>query len=152
MIDRDPWNQYNEGNLARQWEKKLRPRKQPKPKVQRKPWVRTVLWISALWGAGMIASILAIHVMVMGYQVDRLESQYTQLHRQQQVLSLTVTDLTSPRALAADASRLHLTMVVPKTQTPAPKRSVAHQVPRYATWPQLVSQWIIHLREAVTRA
>ncbi len=151
MIDRDPRNQYNEGNLARTWEKKLRPKIQPSPKRRPKLWTKTVLWISALWGAGMMASILAIHVMVMGYQVDQLQTQYTQLHRQQQVLSLTVTTLSSPRALAADASRMHLTMVTPQTAGPAVRSNVSAPA-HFSTWPQLVSLWIGRLREAVTRA
>jgi hypothetical protein len=149
MIDREPWNNINEGTLARTWEKRLRPKTAPRPNPR--TWRKTVLWISSLWVAGMVASVLAVHVMVMGYQVDNLQTQFSQLTREQQTLSLTVTTLSSPRSLAQDAQHMHLTMVTPKViasnRVPALQTVSAH-----ATWTQLVSQWIGDLHGAVTKS
>ncbi len=150
MIDREPWNNINEGTLARTWEKRLRPRPQSVPQPNPRKWRKTVLWISSLWAAGMLASVLAIHVMVMGYQVDNLQAQVSQLTRQEQTLSLTVTTLSSPRTLAADAQRMHLTMVTPKVS--APTVSDEQHTSTHTTWTQLVSQWIGDLHGAVAKS
>ncbi|OLZ09808.1 hypothetical protein [Sulfobacillus thermosulfidooxidans] len=150
MIDREPYNGLNEGNLARTWEKRLRYKEVVKPRRKLKPWLHTILWIGSLWAAAMVASVLAIHVMVMGYQVDQLQNQYTQLKRQQQMLTLDVTTLSSPKALAADASKLKVTMVEPKQ--PIVQMSTFKGHSSHITWIQLVDQWINQLRGAVVKS
>lgn len=99
----------------------------------------------------MIASLLAIHVMVMGYQVDQLQSQYTQLQRHQQMLMLDVANLSSPKALAAEASKMKVTMVAPVERGPVnSERATVGST--HATWLQVIDQWINQLRGAVGKS
>lgn len=143
------YNAINEGNLARTWEKKLRPKPiPPKPRRRFNKVARVTFWVSAVWGMGLLASVLAVHVLVMGYQVDALQARYTQMHRQTQVLALSVTQLRSPQALALDSQKMHLTLKSPMVaQTISPRRAAA---PATGVWYQSVSQWIAGLRGALT--
>ncbi len=157
MIDHEPQSSFNEGNLARTWEKKLRYKEKVNSGHKRRPWVRTILWIGSLWGAAMAASILAIHVMVMGYQVDQLQSRYTHLQREQQLLSANVASLSSPVALNRQASKMNLTMVTPRPNAGIPSPASASRPAvsadsTHATWIKLVDQWINQLRGAVVKS
>lgn len=143
------YNVMNEGNLARTWEKKLRPKPTPpKPRRRFNKVARVVFWVSTVWGMGLLASVLAVHVLIMGYQVDALQTRYTQLHRQTEVLALSVTQLRSPQALAADSQRMHITLKSPMVVAPKVHHSVA--VSSSGKWYQGVSRWIAGLRGALT--
>ncbi len=157
MIDHEPQNGFNEGNLARIWEKKLRYKEKIVPRRKRNPWAGTILWIGGLWGAAMAASVLAIHVMVMGYQVDQLQARYTHLQREQQVLSATVASLSSSKVLNQDASKMHLTMVSPRQtvhtrSSGSPSQPAVSVGEAHMTWIKLVDQWINQLRGAVVKS
>ncbi len=157
MIDHEPQNSFNEGNLARTWEKKLRYKERVKPQHKRAPWVRTVLWIGSLWTAAMAASLLAVHVMVMGYKVDQLQSRYTHLQREQQLLAARVASLSSPIALNHEASKMNLTIVSPqKAGNSSPTKSssqaaISRGSSTHVTWIKLVDQWINQLRGVVVK-
>ncbi len=147
------YNMTNEGNLARTWEKKLRSKPTPpKPRRRFNKGARVVFWVSAVWGMGLLASIMAVHVLVMAYQVDALQARYTALQRQTQGLALTVTKLRSPQALAADSRKMHIALQSPMVVSPKVGRSKpsssATTAPR--VWYQGVSRWIAGVRGALT--
>ena len=138
---------YKEGNLARTWEKKLRPKMTPRPRRKFNGLAHTILWIMGVWAVGMGASLLAVHVLEMGYQVDALSSQYTDLTRQNQVLAATVTQLSSPQVLAADSQKYHVALKSPMIHTGI--HSAAPAVAKSTPWYGRVSQWILALRQAL---
>ncbi|MCL5971871.1 MAG: hypothetical protein M1499_04835 [Firmicutes bacterium] len=138
---------YKEGNLARTWEKKLRPKVTPRPRRKFNGLAQTVFWIMGVWAVGLGASLLAIHVLVMGYQVDALSAQYTVLTRQNQVLAAKVTQLSSPQMLAADSQKYHVDLKVPTVRTGFHIAGPA--VVESTPWYGRVSQWILALRQAL---
>lgn len=151
MVDGTEWKMAREGNLARTWERRLRVRR-PFPARVRvwrwARWSRTLGWVGMLWGAAVIATVLAVQVMVMSYRVDQLQTQYGQLNRQQQALSLQLAQMSSPYALMRAASRFHVALEAPKSATavaspPAGKRS------RPMGWAVVVTTWIDRMRSAL---
>lgn len=140
-----------EGNLARTWEKKLRTKPTPpKPRRQFNKVARVVLWVSLVWGMGIAATVLAVHVLVMGYQVDALQTRYAALHRQTEVLALSVTQLRSPAALAMDSQKMHIPLRAPMVSTRAIHRVKATGTSSSGAWYHSVSDWIAGLRGALT--
>ncbi len=146
MVERSQWKMVNEGNLARTWERRLKPREAPRPRRRLAPWARTAIWLGFLWIGGVVATWLAIEVVMTGYQVDALNNQYTALVRQNQSLKVTVAELTSAATLQKDASKLKVQLVVPKTPLVTSARSSAPSSPG---WLASVSRWIIDLRGAL---
>ena len=138
---------YKEGNLARTWEKKLRPKMTPRPRRKFNGLAQTVFWIMGVWAVGLGASLLAVHVLVMGYQVDALSSQYTALSRQNQVLAARVTQLSSPQVLAVDSQKYHVDLKVPMVHTGI--QIAAPKAVKSTPWYGRVSQWILALRQAL---
>ena len=111
----------NEGNLARAWEQRLKPRIEPAPRRRRRvlaPWVRPSAWIGGIWLAALVSSFLAVRVITMSYQYDHMNQQYAALTRQSQALTAAVAQKSSPAALAKDAARLKVAVVQPRTNTP----------------------------------
>ncbi len=122
MVEERTWQVDNEGNLARAWEQRLKPKTEPHRKRRRAPasWLRPAAWIGGLWAGAMVASFLAIHVMTMSYHYDQRNQEYSSLVRQNQSLQGTLASLTTTRALSQDAARLKVTMVAPKSRVTAP--------------------------------
>lgn len=146
-----PYQQMNEGNLARTWERKLRTRPTPpKPRRRFNKVARVVFWVSLVWGMGIVATVLAVHVLVMGYQVDALQTRYTALHRQTEVLALSVTQLRSPEAMAADSQKMHIPLRAPMMSTPALHPVRTAKTASNRVWYHTVSEWIASLRGALT--
>lgn len=141
----------NEGNLARTWEKKLRPKPpSPKPRRQFNKVARVVFWVSLVWGMGIAATMLAVHVMVMGYQVDALQTRYAALHRQTEVLALSVTQLRSPSALALDSQKMHIPLRAPLVSSRAFHHVATASTSPTGAWYYSISEWIAGLRGALT--
>lgn len=143
MVDEERvWRGRNEGTLARSWEERIKPRSMPNVRRRRlAQWVPIVGWISGLWIGGMVATILAVHVIIMSYQYDQLNQQYAALVRQNQSLSASVASMTSAQALMQDAARLKVTLVAPKTvsaklsaQAVTAKAQPLSPVPRITSW------------------
>lgn len=155
MVERTDWRAVNEGNLARTWERRLKPKEEPKRVRRVRPWLKTVVWFSALWVGGVGAVALAEHVMVMGYKVDALSSQANALQRQNQALNSSVATMTSASAMASDATRLHVQLVNPSVVVPA--RVAIHKVPAHLQvvskrgWMGDVSFWIKSLNRAMAK-
>ena len=151
MVEQDPiWPIENEGNLARTWEQRLKPRTAPQIRRRRTmaPWVRIAAWIGGIWAAALIPAILAVHVLTMSYHYDQLNQQYLALIRQNEMLAATVAAQSSPAALARDSARLKVPLVAPRMET----------TPRHvhgATLPvsplQHVTIWISGLNHALER-
>lgn len=116
MIDRPQW--YTEGNLARNWERRLKPSQPYTPPTKRvwrwKSRASTYGWIIGLWTVGLIATVMAIQVVSMGYKVDALQTQYTNQLRQQAALQSQVVNLTTPTTLTQKAQTLHVAVTVPE--------------------------------------
>ncbi|MDA8194816.1 MAG: hypothetical protein M0Z53_12585 [Thermaerobacter sp.] len=146
MVDTREWKMVNEGNLARTWERRLKPRNKPRPRRQLAPWVGGTAWIAGLWVAGVAATWLAIHVVLMGYQVDALQSQLTAATRQNQNLKATVATMTSATVLRSDALRLKVQMVTPRPSLPVVRTQRPFHPPSLL---QSLTGWIAGLRGAV---
>ncbi len=150
MVERTKtWRIDNEGSLARSWEQKLKPRVQPRPARRRlAPWVRPVLWLLGIWGAALIPTVLASHVLMMSYQYDQMNQHYAALTRQNQVLAAQVALKDTPAALARDASRLKVTLVQPRI-------AVVPRSPHVASKPLSplgrVTSWISRFGHAMGR-
>lgn len=147
MVERESWKLVNEGNLARTWERRLKPRPHPKPIKRIRPWVRTAIWIGTMWLSAGMATLLAVHVMVMGYQVDALKQQYVGLTRQNQEIRLAVSERTSAAAVAQDAAKYHMTLVMPPA-TVSPRRIKTPARFHEVKWAQKVSWFINQMRGA----
>lgn len=122
MIDEQVWHVDGEGNLARSWEQRLKPKTEPQI-VRRRvpaPWIKTVGWIAGLWAGAAVASVLAVHVMTMSYQYDQMNQHYASLTRQDQQLQMSLASLTSASSLAQDARKMKVTLVQPKNGVPTP--------------------------------
>lgn len=130
MLDREEWQGVSEGNLARTWEKKLRPREYQTVQVKRRwaSWSKTLLLIGSLWVGGMMATFLAVQVMVMGYQVDALNQSLTQAQRHESALNLQYNQLVSPQNLMTSAARYHMTLRQPGLQIHQSKALTASRV------------------------
>ncbi len=151
MVKQDPlWRTQNEGNLARAWEERLKPRVAPTVRRRRAvaPWVRVVAWIGGIWAAALIPTILAVHVLTMSYHYDQLNQRYAALVRQDQVLAATVATKSSPAALTRDSVRLKVPLVMPRDETASkPVHVATHSVaPMHR-----VTLWISGLNHALER-
>lgn len=153
MVDEDKvWRIQNEGNLARNWEERLKPRTEPHVRRKKRvlaPWARTVLWIGSIWSGALVASFLAIHVMMMSYHYDQLNQQYANLARKNQTLAAALAQKTSAQSLAQDAAKLHVSVqnvkVKPvlnpiKPAQPTPPAPSIHSV---TTWIRQLSRSLI---------
>lgn len=154
MVDENQvWRVENEGNLARTWERRLKPRVQPKVRRRRvaAPWLGTVGWIGAIWTGAIVASALAIHVMTMSYRYDQMNQEYAALVRQDQQLGAVVASMTSAQALTRDAARLKVSVVAPDSNAAAKKLIAVHRRPAAnAMSPvQLVTSWIQRLGKSL---
>ncbi len=151
--EKQVWHTQNEGNLARSWEQRLKPRVAPREQRRRQAaaWIRPALWIAWLWAAALVPSILAIHVMTMSYQYDQLNQQYANLTRQNQVLVATVASKTSASAFAKDAARLKVQVEAPRVD-PVKKAKVSRRVSARAVSPvEQVTLWIRQLSRSLTQ-
>ncbi|NMP21607.1 hypothetical protein [Sulfobacillus harzensis] len=156
MVEERTWQVENEGNLARTWEQRLRPKVSPQPQRRRRiaaRWVRPAAWIGALWGGAVVASFLAIQVMTMSYHYDQTNQQYAALTRQNQSLNVTLAALTSTQALSRDAARLKVTMVEPASalQTPV-KHGTSKPVAAPTVQPSAlgrVTRWMQNLSQSL---
>lgn len=147
MVEHSQWKMVDEGNLARTWERRLKPREVSRPRRRWAPWARTVMWLGLLWVACVVATWLAIEVVLTGYRVDALNRQYTSLVRQNQTLKVKVAEMTSAAALQRDAAKYKVRLVVPKS---APVRPPYRPVTTPALGWSTVSQWIVGLRGAIS--
>lgn len=145
MLDNQKtWSTDSEENLARSWEQRIRPRKRRRRVAS--PWLRTVAWIGGLWSVAVVASLLAIHVMMLSYQYDQMNQQYAGLTRQNQALSSTVANLTSAQSLQNDATRLKVSLVIPQAQpvrvshgSATTRTTTGHPLGRVTGWLQKLS-------------
>lgn len=155
--EKEVWRTINEGNLARSWEQRLKPREEPRVQRRRRrmlaPWVRPVLWIGGLWTAALIPAALAIHVMTMSYHYDQMNQNYAALSRQNQSLSAQLASKTTASALAAAAARLKVRVQAPDlTAAAAPSTKLAGVAAAPAVSPvQHVTSWIRHLSHSLIR-
>lgn len=128
MVEERVWQGESEGNLARRWEGRLKPRIEPGDRLATRhrrvaPWVGTVAWLGMLWAGAAMVALIATQVMTMSYHYDQMNQNYSALTRQEQSLQATVATMTSAHALAQDAARLHVVLVVPGS-------TVSHSVAR----------------------
>lgn len=128
MIDRPEW--YNEGSLARNWERRLKPSRPYTPRTKRiwrwKSRASTYGWIVGLWVVGLAATFMAIQVVSMGYRVDALQTRYTNELRQQEALRSQLVGLTTPTALTQQAKTLHVAVTVPETHGAGLRLAASH--------------------------
>jgi len=152
MIEERTWREDSEGNLARTWEQRLKPRVEPRSRRRRIfiPWAGTVVWIGAVWIGAVIASVLAIHVLTMSYQYDQMNQQYSALVRNNQSLAMSVASLTSVNALQQDAARLKVSMVVPEIQTMTPAHMATRSV-KSPTIIEIMTSWIRNMSHSLAR-
>lgn len=108
---------YNEGNLARRWERRIHDMPAPKPRLRRRRlsgFARTVYWIGGMWLAALVVTLGGVHVMQMAYQVDSLNAQYSSLVNRQESLAMEISSLTTPQVLEREAAKYHVTLHTPK--------------------------------------
>ncbi|MBX5467650.1 MAG: hypothetical protein K6U14_09210 [Firmicutes bacterium] len=147
MIDRPNW--WAEGALARDWERKLKPvLPRPVKKVRRwSPFARSVYTVIGLWAAGMVATLLAVQVVVMSYRVDALQSHYTALVRQEEQLQQRAAAMAAPTTVVADAQKLHVTLA--EAPPALPKVTGQTSTVSSADWLQRLDTLVAGLRRAL---
>lgn len=158
MVEERVWRVENEGNLARTWEQRLKPKEEPRVhRVRRRrwaPWIKPAAWIGGLWAGAVVATFLATQVMTMSYHYDQLNNQYAALTRQNQSLQSTLASMTTAQAMAADAARLKVSMVQPDSVPVAVSGSTHHHVVRAAAPRSTMGQittWIQNLSQTLAR-
>jgi hypothetical protein len=146
MVEQKSWRVVNEGNLARTWERRLKPRPHRQPQRRPARWVGWAAWIGMVWLGAVVAAVLATAVMTQGYRVDQLDQQYTNLIRQNQSLKATVATMVSADQINQRAAQWHLQWTEPK---PVPM-SVGEKkpVPHSPALP-FMTRWIWGLGQAV---
>lgn len=154
MVEEREWRIDNEGVLARTWEKRLMPREERAGRSDRvaPSWFKIVGWIAGLWAGAAIASLLAIHVMMMSYHYDQLNQEYASLVRQNQSLGMSVASMTSARSLAQDAAKLKVQVVIPQPMRPSVMtvRSIQTQ-PSSSGAVARITRWIRNLSRTLVR-
>lgn len=153
MVDSSEWKIVNEGNLARTWERRLKPRIKARPRRRWAPWAVGTAWIVSMWLVAVLATMLAVHVVIMGYQVDALQSQLTSASRSNQNLKMQVASLSSASHLSQEAVRLKVQFMVPSVHaaTTAIHQSSRPKVKTPSSAIGDITRWIQTVRGAVTR-
>lgn len=158
MVEERAWQVENEGNLARTWEQRLKPKTEPhRQRARRRApagWVRPAAWIGGLWAGAVVASFLAIQVMTMSYHYDQMNQEYSSLVRQNQSLQETLASLTSVQALSGDAARLKVSMIEPKSMVTAPVKTRQRTPLHHASGGSVISQvtgWMEQFSQSLGR-
>lgn len=129
----------HEGSLAKEWERRLRPR----PRGRRRPHAlsHTVLWLGLMWALGLTATFAAVRVMEAGYRLDQLTAQYQAVEQQNQVLRDRLVAATSAPALAAASQRLHMPVTAPAAPAPVTPAPPSPARAPSSLWGRL--QWVL---------